>query len=73
VPIIPVFFGIIIRMYYKEHDRTLPRRASRPTRQIPFFGEMTIGNIQSGTALRLIGEWAALHQMMSNNAASSSA
>jgi hypothetical protein len=27
-----------------------------------FPGEMTIGNIQSRTALRLIGEWAVSHE-----------
>ena len=27
-----------------------------------FSGEMTVGNIRSGTALRLIREWAVLHQ-----------
>ena len=38
------------------------KRASGPRGQIDFSGEMTIGNIQSRTALRLIGEWAVLHQ-----------
>lgn len=58
-----MFFGIIIRMYYKEHE---PRHfhAEHQSQQgkFSFSGEMTIGNIQSRTALRLIREWAVLHE-----------
>ena len=58
-----MFFGIIIRMYYKEHE---PRHfhAEHQSQQgkFSFSGEMTIGNIQSRTALRLIREWAVLQR-----------
>jgi len=63
VPIISVFFGIIIRMYYKEHEPGhfhAEHQGQQGT--FDFSGEMTVGNIQSRTALRLIREWAVLHQ-----------
>ena len=63
MPIISMFFGIIIRMYYKEHDPG-HFHAEHQSQQgkFNFAGEMVVGNIQSGTALRLIREWAGLHQ-----------
>jgi hypothetical protein len=63
MPIISIFFGIVIRMYYKEHEPG-HFHAEHQGQQGKFdlFGNMTVGNIQSGTALRLIREWAVLHQ-----------
>jgi len=64
MPIISVFFGIIIRMYYREHEPGLFHAEHQGLQgKFDFCGEMTIGNIQSRTALRLIREWAALHQV----------
>jgi hypothetical protein len=55
VPIISVFFGIIIRMYYKEHEPGHFHAEHQGQHgKFDFSGEMTIGNIQSRTALRLI-------------------
>ena len=50
-------------MYYKEHEPG-HFHAEHQSQQgkFDFSGEMTIGNIQSRTALRLIREWAVLHQ-----------
>jgi len=47
--------------------RSTNRDTSTPSIQgqqakFDFSGQMMIGNIQSRTALRLIGEWAVLHQ-----------
>ena len=42
--------------------RTLHAEHQGQQGKFDFSGEMTIGNIQSRTALRLIGEWAVLHQ-----------
>ena len=63
MPIISVFFGIIIRMCYKEHEPGHFHAEHQGQQgKFDFSGEMTIGNIQSRTALRLIREWAVLHQ-----------
>ena len=63
MPIISVFFGIIIRMYYKEHEPGHFHGEHQGQQgKFDFSGTMTVGQIQSGTALRLIREWAVLHQ-----------
>jgi len=57
VPIISMFFGIIIRMSYKEHEQGHFHAEHQSQRgKFDFSGEVTIGNIQSPTALRLIRE-----------------
>jgi hypothetical protein len=62
MPIISVFFGIIVRMYYKEHEPAhFHAEYQNQQGKFDFSGEMMIGNIQSRTALRLIKEWAAAH------------
>ena len=63
MPIISAFFGIVVRMYYKEHEPA-HFHAEYQTQQgkFDFSGEMTVGNIQSRTALRLIREWAVEHE-----------
>jgi len=45
-----------------DADGALPREHQGQQGKFNFSGEMTIGNIQSRTALRLIREWAVLHQ-----------
>jgi Domain of unknown function (DUF4160) len=63
VPIISVFFGIVIRMFYKEHE---PARFHAEYQgqqgKFDFDGHQIVGNLESGTALRLIAEWAAQHR-----------
>jgi hypothetical protein len=63
VPIISVFFGIVIRMFYKEHEPA-HFHADYQGQQGKFDldGEPIVGNVESGTALRLIAEWARLHR-----------
>ena len=55
--------GIVIRMYYQEHE---PARfhADYQGQQATFLlsGEVLAGEIRSGTARRLIREWAAEHR-----------
>jgi Domain of unknown function (DUF4160) len=63
VPIISAFFGILIRMFYKDHAP--PHFHAEHQGQLGKFdldGRMIVGNIRSKTALRLIREWAALHR-----------
>jgi hypothetical protein len=63
VPVISVFFGIIIRMFYREHG--VPHfHAEHQGEQATFTfdGEVLAGGMRSRTALRLIREWAAAHR-----------
>ena len=63
MPIISVFFGIVVRMYYKEHEPGHFHAEHQGQQgKFDFSGEMLVGNVQSRTALRLIREWAPLHQ-----------
>jgi hypothetical protein len=63
VPIISIFFGIIVRMYYKEHDPAhFHAEHQGQEGKFDFSGKMVIGNIQSKTALQLIRQWAVLHR-----------
>ena len=63
VPIISTFFGIVIRMFYQEHEP--PHfHAEYQGQQATFLvtGEVLAGTIRSGTARRLIRDWAAEHR-----------
>ena len=63
VPIIAVFFGIVIRMFYKEHGPPhFHAEHQGQNAKFDFSGKMLVGNIQSRTALRLIREWAIVHR-----------
>jgi hypothetical protein len=63
VPIISVFFGIVIRMFYKEHEPAHFHAEHQGQRaKFDFTGKIVVGNIQSKTALRLIREWALAHR-----------
>ena len=63
MPIISVFFGIVVRMFYKEHEPAhFHAEYQGKQGKFDWDGEMIVGNIQSRTALRLIREWASLHR-----------
>ena len=63
MPIISSFFGIIVRMYYKEHEPAhFHAEHQGQDGKFEFSGKMIAGNVQSKTALRLIREWAVLHR-----------
>ena len=63
MPVISLFFGIVIRMHYREHE---PRHfhAEHQSQQgkFDFEGNQTVGNITSKNALELIRQWAQLHR-----------
>ena len=63
MPIISTFFGIVVRMFYQEHEPG-HFHAEYQGQQATFLfsGELLAGEIRSGTALRLILEWAAEHR-----------
>ena len=63
MPIISTFFGIVIRMFYQEHEPA-HFHAEHQGQQATFLlsGEILAGEISSRTARRLIREWAAEHR-----------
>lgn len=63
MPILSVFFGIVIRMFYREHEPAHFHAEHQGQQgKFDFDGRMTVGNIHSPTALRLIRDWASLHR-----------
>lgn len=63
MPVISTFFGIVIRMFYREHGTPhfhAEYQGEKAT--FTFDGEILAGSIRSRTALRLIREWALAHQ-----------
>jgi len=63
VPIISVFFGIIVRMFYREHEPAhFHAEYQGQEAKFDLDGKMIVGNIRSRTARRLIRQWAALHR-----------
>lgn len=63
MPVISTFFGIIIRMFYREHG--VPHfHAEHQGQQATFTfdGEVLAGGLRSRTARRLVKEWAAAHR-----------
>ena len=62
MPVISVFFGIVIRMFYREHG-VAHFHAEYQGQQATFTfdGKLLAGTIRSRTALRLIAEWALAH------------
>lgn len=63
MPVISTFFGIVIRMFYREHG--IPHFHAEYQGQqatFTFDGEVLAGMIRSRTALRLIKEWAVVHR-----------
>lgn len=63
MPVISAFFGITIRMYYREHEPAhFHAEYQGQQATFDFTGQQTAGDILPGTALRLIREWASLHR-----------
>lgn len=63
MPTISVFFGIIIRMYYKEHAPAhfhAEHQGQEAT--FDFDGNLLKGQISSKTARKLIRQWATEHR-----------
>jgi len=64
MPIVSVFFGIVIRMFYQEHG-VAHFHAEYQGQQATFTldGEPLAGTLRSRTALRLVKEWAIAHRL----------
>jgi len=62
MPVVSMFFGIVIRMYYDDHNPPhLHAEYQGEKAVIDFRGNILKGNISSKTILRLIREWIDLH------------
>ena len=63
MPVVSVFFGIVIRMFYREHG-VAHFHAEHQGQQATFTldGEILAGMLSSRTARRLIKEWATAHR-----------
>ena len=62
MPIISKFFGIIIRMYYDEHNPPHVHAEYQNDKAVfDFSGNITRGGIKSKTARKLIREWIDLY------------
>ena len=63
MPVVSTFFGIVIRMFYREHG-IAHFHAEYQGQQATFTleGDLLAGEIGSRTARRLIKEWATAHQ-----------
>ena len=63
MPVISTFFGIVIRMFYKDHEP--PHFHAEHQGQLAkcdFDGEINAGYIRSETARTLIRRWAVSHR-----------
>ncbi len=63
MPIISTFFGIVIRMFYREHEPPhFHAEHQGQQAKYSFDGEIIAGYIGSRTARALIGRWAVSHR-----------
>jgi len=63
MPVIAIFFGIVIRMHFKEHEpRHFHAEHQSLQGKFDFDGNQTVGNITSKNALDLIRQWAQLNR-----------
>jgi len=63
VPVISHFFGIVIRMFYREHGiGHFHAEYQGQQATFTFDGELLAGALRSRTALHLIKEWAVAHR-----------
>ena len=64
MPIISVFFGIVIRMFYQEHEPPhFHAEYQGQSGTFDFEGRALAGDVRSRTARRLIAEWATAHRL----------
>jgi len=63
MPTISVFFGIIIRMFYRDHNPPhFHAEYQGQNATFDFSGKLLEGEIDSRTAKALIRKWALLHK-----------
>ena len=63
MPIISIFFGIVIRMYFNEHNPPHFHTEYQGNKAVfDFRGNIVKGDLRSPTATRLVREWVDLHK-----------
>lgn len=63
MPTISIFFGIVIKMFFDDHNPPHFHAEHQGEKAVfDFRGNMLRGDITSRTAVRLIREWVDLHQ-----------
>ncbi|HEX42719.1 MAG TPA: DUF4160 domain-containing protein [Phycisphaerales bacterium] len=63
MPIISAFFGIIVRMFYDDHNPPHLHAEYQGRKALfDFQGNIMRGDLSSRTATRLVREWIDLHQ-----------
>lgn len=63
MPTISVFFGIVIKMFFDDHNPPHLQAEHQGEKAVfDFRGNILAGDISSRTAVRLIREWIDLHQ-----------
>jgi len=63
MPVISIFFGIVIRMYFREHEpKHFHAEYQALEGKFDFDGNQLVGNIRSKNALGLIQQWAQLNR-----------
>lgn len=63
MPYVSFFFGIIIRMFYREHNPPhFHAEYQGQTGIFDFDGNMLAGNMKSNRAKKLVREWARLRK-----------
>lgn len=63
MPVISTFFGIVIRMHFREHEpKHFHAEHQALDGKFDFDGNQTVGNITSKNALELIRQWAVLNR-----------
>ena len=69
MPEICRFFGIVIRMFYDEHNPPHLHAEYQGNKAVfDFQGNMIRGNLNSRTAIKLVREWIDLHYQELNEA-----
>ncbi len=62
MPIISKFFGIVIRMFYDEHNPPHIHVEYQNNKAVfDFYGNIIRGDLESRTATRLTREWIDIH------------
>ena len=63
MPVISAFFGIIIRMFYQEHEPPHVHAEHQGDQaKFGFDGTLLAGGLRSRVARRRVERWVALHQ-----------
>ncbi len=63
MPTISIFFGIVIKMFFDDHNPPHFHAEHQGEKAVfDFRGNILRGDISSRTAVRLIREWVDLHQ-----------